>query len=735
MAARVAGEISFSTSVSASSYGGYLSRSLTSWWVLCAVLMGAGSPVRGQAPGDRPLIVRGLSFEGNHAIDNYTLEVSIATTNSSFAARWGLVRWIGIGDKKYFNETEFRRDVLRVILLYRQSGYPQVHVDTIVRRSEDAASVRFLISEGPPVVVRSIDISGTGDIVPQRDLLRDIPLAVGDPFNRFLFDASADTIRAAFRDRGYPFAEVFRSFDVDEDSLVARVAFEMYPDGRAGVDTVLVEGTQRIPDEVVRRMIPLRSGDLFRQSALYEAQRDLYRLGIFNYVNVELADSQPGGPGDSTVALRVQVSEGALNRVRIGAGYGTVDCFRALMTWTTHNALGSGRAIDLTARASKIGAGDPFALGLERNLCQVLKPDTGTGRLGLNYNVTLSLRTPFVFSRRTSTTLSVFAERHSEVQAYVREVVGGNLSVTQQTPWDVPVTVSYHLSYGSTSAEAATFCSFLLVCNVQDTTLFTKPRIQSMISAGFVRNRTNSVVDPTRGMTLSGETRYASPAIGSDSLIEFIKGTAELASYHPLGRQATFAWRVRGGVIVSPRLLFLGQSVKYVPPAERFYAGGPNSVRGYPQNGLGPVVRVESSDTVRTGTETTITADTLIAPTGGNRLLIANAELRFPLPLLSGRVGAALFVDAGQAFGGEREFIVDVSDMRITPGVGLRLATPLGPMRLDVAYNPYGPQQSLMYQRVGQELRPLEGLHPADPSAPSGFFDRLRWHFAVGQPF
>lgn len=705
--------------------------------MLCAVLAGAGS-ARAQLPEARPLIVRGLSLEGNRAMDDYTLRISIATTVSSFAARVGLLRWIGIGEKNYFNETEFRRDVLRLNLLYKQSGYPRVHVDTIVSRSDDAVSVRFLIAEGPPVVVQTIDITGIGDIVPLRDLLHDIPLAVGDPFNRFRFEAAGDTIRSALQNRGYPFAEVFRSYEVNDERLVARVAFDVLPGRLAVVDTILVEGMRKISDDVVRRMLPLRPGDRFRQSGLYESQRDLYRLGIFNYVNLALADSLPSGPEDSTVAVRVQVAEGALSRVRVGAGYGTVDCFRALMTLTTQ-ALGGGRAIDVTARASKIGANDPFPLGLVRSFpCQALKPDTGTARLRLNYNVTLSLSEPYLFSRRTRGTLAVFAERHSEIQAFLREVVGGNLSVTQRTGWDIPVTLTYSLSRGSTEAEPATFCSFLLVCNLDDTRLFTQPLRQSTLAVTMRRERTNSIVDPTRGSTASIEIRYASPAIGSDSLIDFIKGTAEFTSYHPLGRRTTFAFRVRGGVIVRPGFVFLGQGVKFVPTAERFYGGGPNSVRGYPQNGLGPLVRVISDiDTVIRPGDTTLVLDTLMleSPTGGNQILLANAELRFPLPLFGGRLGGSLFADVGQVIERRQRELVGLRDMHVTPGVGIRIATPLGPMRLDVAYNGYGPQQGRLYRPRGQQLDEELAVYPPASAPPSKWWDRLQWHFAVGQPF
>ena len=79
-------------------------------------------------------VVRGLEFVGNRALDDLTLASAIATTNSSWWARNPVVRWIGLGEKRYFDELEFRRDVVRLMLLYRQSGYMNAVIDTVVRR-------------------------------------------------------------------------------------------------------------------------------------------------------------------------------------------------------------------------------------------------------------------------------------------------------------------------------------------------------------------------------------------------------------------------------------------------------------------------------------------------------------------------------------------------------------------------------------------------------------------------
>lgn len=686
------------------------------------------------------LVVRGLDFVGNHAIDTYTLEISIATTKSGWLLRFPLTGWLGLGGKRYLDETEFRRDVLRLTLLYRVSGYLQARVDTVVRRTRDAVWIKFLIAEGPAVRVRSIDITGSEGIVPRRDLLHDIPLGVGDPFNRIRLEWAADTIRAEVRDKGYPFAEVFRSYDVNEDSLMARVRFEVEPGARGRVDSVLVEGTREIAPSVVRRMIPVHPGDWFSQSALYRSQRDLYALGVFGYVNVTLADSAPEGPADSSVAVRVQVSEGKLRHLRMGAGYGTVDCFRALTSWSASNVFGGGRVFDLTARVSRLGAGNPFPLGLEKGLCNDLEADLGTPRFTMNYNVTASFQEPFFFSRLTRATLSLSAEQHTEIAAYLRRALSASVAFTRQTRWDVPVTLTYALSLDSTVAEPAIFCSFLNLCSEPDIAVFQRQRLESVVGLGLVRDRTNSVLDPTRGSRVLLEARYASRFLGSDSLIQFAKGTAEIAAYRPLGRHTTFAWRVRGGGIISPSLGFSGQSVQFIPPSERFYAGGANSVRGYGQNQLGPVVRVvdlDRGDTVRVSPDSSyFVPDTVTVASGGNSLVLLNAELRFPLPGFGGRLSGAAFVDVGQLF--ERgDALVDLSQTRVTPGVGVRIATPLGPMRLDVAFNGYRPEQGPLYLKQGSALTLLYDKFPQPEQFPDRAKRRngLQLHFSVGQAF
>src|SRR5713101_2016341 len=187
--------------------------------VIPCLLLAALAATTVLAAQEQERVVRGLSIVGNRALDDYTLESAIATTKSSWWARSQFVRWLGLGEKRYFNEVEFRRDVVRLILLYRQSGYMNAVVDTLVRRTPRDVYVTFRIHEGDPVRVARLDVKGVEGILDLKDLKSDMPLQVGDPFNRFLLQASADTIVARLRNDGYPYAEVLRNFDSEAGAL------------------------------------------------------------------------------------------------------------------------------------------------------------------------------------------------------------------------------------------------------------------------------------------------------------------------------------------------------------------------------------------------------------------------------------------------------------------------------------------------------------------------------------
>ncbi len=674
------------------------------------------------------LIVRGLSFKGNHAIDDYTLSISIATSQSSWGARIPVARSL-IGEKRYFDPLEFRRDVVRIQALYHLSGYLDARVDTVVRRGKDDVHIQFIITEGEPVRVTELSVKGAEGAMPTRDILATLPLQVGSAFNRFLLRTSGDTIRTLLENLGYPFVEVASEYQQDSTTGSVRVAFTVDPGHLARISAVAVIGANKVSSRVVRRAVGLRAGQPFSGKSLYDTQSSLYRTDLFTYVNVGLVDSVRTSPDDSLVAIQVQVNEGKLHVVRGGGGYGALDCFRGLAGWTGRNFFGGGRSLDVTGRLSKVGT-------QVTQFCMSGEHDPGRRRL--NYEATASLHEPFLLGRRTSGSLSLFAERHSEINAFTRIAQGGEIGVNQLLTPTMPLNFTYNLSVGQTIADPAIFCTFLNICQLEDT-IFSTRRRESTVGVGLAWNRANSVLDASRGTALSLQVRYASPLTGSDEQRQFTRGTIEFAAYHPIGERGVFAWRVRLGAVLAGQQSVAGGSQRFVPPDERLYLGGPNTVRGFGQNELGPLVRVITGfDSLKTsdGKRDSLLADgsraldtlSRASPTGGDRLVLANVELRLSI---WGRLQGAAFVDVGEIYGGQPRAPDEA--LHVTPGIGLRFGTPLGPIRVDVGYNPRSPTPGPLYQPVPGELRLVQPDY--QPPPPRNLGERLQFHFSVGQAF
>lgn len=680
-------------------------------------------------------MVRQLAFVGNHAIDDYTLSTVIATSNSSWFATSWLVRWLGLGAKRYFDDLEFRRDVVRLIIYYRQSGYMQAVVDTSLRRTPRDVYITIRIFEGQPVRVRRLDLDGIAGIVDDRSLRRALPLKVGDPFNRFLMQASADTMAAWLRNRGFPYSQVLRNFDAEAGELAADVRLEAVPGPYMRIGNVVVEGLQRVDTSTVLHTLSVHPGEQYREDLLYRSQRDLYGAGMFRAATVALRDTLPPTNGDSTVDVIVRLAEGSRQRVGIGAGYGTLDCFRAQAGWSAYGFLGDARVLDLSARLSKIGVGAPLNMGFKKTLCfPGLHADSTTSDT-VNYNVALTLLQPAFLSPSHTASAGVFAERRSEVNTYTRIQVGANVGVTFNARRRVPLGLAYVLSRGRTEATDANFCSVFNVCDDSTLRYLRNPHRFASLTLTAGLHTEDFLLDPSRGGHVGITLLHSSRLLGSDTLYEFNRGELEVARYLSFGRRGVFSWRIRAGALVPTRVTAAGQRVQFVPPEQRFYAGGPNSVRGYGANQLGPLVYVitDTTDFTVAGGDTVYNRVTT-APIGGNSLFLANAELRVPAPVFPDRLRIAAFVDVGQVYLQQNDLFT-FRALRVTPGVGVRVTTPLGPIRVDVAYNGYD-RESGKLKLLDESAQTLTDYRPAyQPKRSGSLLKRLTLQFAIGQVF
>jgi outer membrane protein assembly complex protein YaeT len=687
------------------------------------------------AAQEQDLIIRSLDFTGNRSLSDLALRAAIVNTGSSFFASEPLVRWLGLGEKRRFNEREFRADTHRIRLLYQMSGFLEASVDTAVRRVAGDVYITFAINEGEPVQVRRLAITGLDSVSRRDEVTRDLPLRVGRPFNRYLLVATADTLQDRLRDRGYPTATVFAGpRQVDPKARVADLELIVDPGLPAVVGSISITGTREVDSAFVRALLTTRRGRPYRQSDLYRSQLNLYQSGLFRYATV-LIDTLSFTIGDPEVPLVVRVEEGGLHRARAGVGFGTNDCFRASAGWTARNVGGRGQAFDVFGQLSKIGVGQaaPFGWGAERSwVCGSLAEDS-VGSRELNFALTTSFRRPAFLSPSNAVTVALFGERRSEFKVYQREDVGASVTFVRESPRRIPIAVTYRLSYGATQADAVSFCSVFNACQESDVARLRERRLLATLTATASHRRVNNLLEPTRGAVYSVEATHSSRLVGSSRLAEFTRVVAAGSWYTSLGREVVLAGQLRGGLVFSPRLE-LGQSAgNFVPPEQRFYAGGSSDVRGYDRNELGPVVYVVPSEFVDPETDLpTDHGQVRVAPTGGNTLVVGNLELRLPSPVFADRLRWAVFTDAGGVWERGRS-VASEAAIRFTPGFGVRVATPLGPARLDVAYNGYELPRGALYS-VDPEIRDLV-LIRSDYRRPASGLSRLNFQLSVGHAF
>jgi outer membrane protein insertion porin family len=378
---------------------------------------------------------------------------------------------------------------------------------------------------------------------------------------------------------------------------------------------------------------------------------------------------------------------------RVGAGYATLDCFRTSGALTARY-LSFGR-VDFTGRVSKIGIGEP--LDWSRALCQGARNDPYSDRLNYYAGVTLS-QGAIPGLRALFTTFTVFSERRSEYKAYLRSVpIGMVASYDFDALRPLLANAAYDLTYGRTTAEPALFCAVFLVCRPEDQQALQRLLRQAALSLTLTRRRVDNEIEPRRGLVARASVRSAHRWLGSDTSLQFNRLQGELAWYTPHGRNSLAA-RVQLGTVLGRTFSLRGEDVpSFIPPAERLFAGGPNTVRGYRQNLLGPLVYVaeEIRDTVIDG-QLYYMADTLRRvqerPTGGNSLVVGNLEYRMRSPVAPNYLQLVVFGDVGQVWNrGEevdgRRVNLDFDNFRFTPGGGFRVATPIGAIRVDVGYN------------------------------------------------
>jgi outer membrane protein assembly factor BamA len=654
--------------------------------------------------GHRPLSaqvglqeVTRLRFEGNRQFPDKVLANAIVTRQTECRSPILLpFCWAGTDfslDSSYLNERELRRDAARVRVFYYQRGYREAVVDTVLdRSSSDEARVIFRIQEGEPVRVTLVRFAGVEELS-DPSVVENLPLRSGDPLSLIALDAARDSMEARLRNRGFYHVEVLLNYFIPRETpLEAEVTFDLYPGPLTRFGPLKVDGNVTVEETVIRRMLPFREGDLYSQDLLFAGQRNLYNLDIFRFATVA---AEAANPTDSVLPLTVQVSEGDVHRVRAGAGVNTAEYASAEARWASRNFYGGARRLQISGRVSNLLNGPLDGVGLFEDA-----EDPEFRRL--NWLLSADFTQPWLFSPRNSIQASLFWERQSWPDVFVRQTTGLTVGVTRTLAVSTALTVSFRPQVSTVTAAGAFFCSNYLICTQEDINILEGGHNLNPVGLSLSRDRRNQALSPTRGYSALVDLEHAASWSGSEFL--YTRVLADATWYTQSRSGWVLATRLRGGW-VNPEG-FLGRTTEevhgdIVHPEKRLYAGGSSSVRGFAQYGLGPrVLKVRDvRDLLFPLASQACTPEELMdrsceaaglkeedafdpRPTGGTSLLEGSLEVRFPL---RGQMWeGATFLDFGQVWGEPGK--VDLSSLELTPGLGVRYFSPIGPIRVDLAY-------------------------------------------------
>ena len=738
-----------------------------SFTLVLLILPVAQEPLFAQTPS---VEVLSIEFLGNETFPEDSLARTIVNreTRCRSFSMFGLFCPFGV-QREVLNERELAGDVLRLTNFYNIRGFRGARIDMLIERSsEEVAELSFQIDEGTPVRIASLTVEGAG-LFEDFDPTAELPVQVGGLLNAIDLAATRDSLIQRFRNRGYPRADVSRSWRLPASSPdQADVTFEVEAGPHAVFGPITLVGNEELDADVIRQLLPFEEGQEYSEVRILEAQRNLFSIEMIQRASITEAVDPAGVVPDSVVPLQVRITEAEVHLMHAGVGWSTSDCVNGEGRWTSRNFQGGARRLQLLARLSNLAADQ-----LRRGFCAQSAVDEFGGT---NWLVSAEFSQPLA-SQNVALRSSLFFERQSLQDVFVRQAVGVDLSVSQALGPNTSFTLAYRPQLTKLEAAEVFFCTSFLVCTPEDVSSLQKPNWLAPLSVSMVRASTNNILNPTRGYQVVLNFEHSSAVTASD--FQYNRAFGEVTAYFETLPGQVLAARVRGGWVGAGAFTPLLGGADVVHPQKRFFSGGANSVRGFAQNQLGPrVLTVDPAQLLipDSGTELapctpaevmslTCDGNSVDArafgtprPTGGSMVLEGGIEYRFAL---GRRWETAVFADFGRIWT-EQESRGE-SRLEISPGVGVRYLSPIGPIRVDLGYRFRGGEN---LQLVTSQIRPfgegdderdrisrrVEGgrevidyvpseelalLGPLVAFGPSGGFSlrRLQLHLSIGQAF
>ena len=645
-----------------------------------------------------------IDFSGNRYFSSDLLRGRLTISPSSLFVR------------PRFSRRLLDSDVLSMRTLYAANDFLAAKVegkilDNYGGRNGDLV-IQFDIEEGKQTLVSSLEIEGI-EALSEEEIRSVVGSLPGQPFSDISVASDRDNILALYFNDGFPNATFSWSAEPDPSSAPRadankdapaeakaqddpkdegglpieraepmKLVYKIVEGQQIRVRRVLLTGYNHTRPSVIQRQVKVQAGEPLREGDVVETQQKLYNLGVFNRVTVQPQNANGTNPEKDVVVL---VEEAKRYTIAYGGGF-EVQRLASTTDPTGGEIQGAPRGIFEISKENITGRADSLSLKLRGSTIQ--------GRVLLAYSAPNTLN-----FTNLSTQATAYLEKTQDINTFSQTRYEGNLQLTDRLTSRSSLLFRYAFRKVTLSN---------LNIPPQEVPLWNQPTLVSEFSATWFRDTRDNPADATKGSFNTADLSIAGTAIGSSA--NFVRLFLQNSTYRPITRNWSFARSIRIGILepyastVSLTFPAPTQSPlpELIPLPERLYAGGGTSLRGFALNQAGP-------------------RDSLSGfPVGGQALVILNQELRFPLrvPYAGTKIGGAIFYDGGNVYSRidrvtlrwappKPVFVTaypgqppgrfnptrciynctnELNYFSHTIGFGLRYATPVGPIRIDLGY-------------------------------------------------
>ena len=544
--------------------------------------------------------IKSIFFSGNKNFSAGELRDQIETKAET---------WISFLDESgIYKKDILKLDVFRLEGYYQDNGYlrarvqePKINID----KKKKEINISISIEEGSKYRAGKIT-SQSDDTVSENDILKALQMKTGDVYSLSKVRAGVISIGDIYSERGYAYADVNPITKINENSRTVDVSIEVDRGRKVYVGEITVIGNTRTLDNVIRREFRLKEGELFDSVKLKRSKQRINNLQFFEDVKI---DTRRGKESD-LVDITTTVTERQTGSVSIGAGFSSSENLMFNGGISQNNFMGTGRRL-------------------------VFSTNLSSRRTDFN----LSFTDPRVFDSTISLGIDAF-NRKTNYYSYKAKKTGAGFRLGKSLSEHDWAGINYN--FADTEITDVVLASSYLK---------NETRITSRVSPSFIRDTRDN---------------FLNPSSGSRHVVRFDLAGLGGTKFHRMSYETSHYWPIVGklvGMLHGSVSWADGYGDDDLPSFEKYYMGGPKSLRGYTIKNIGP-------------------KDGSGNPLGGNQSLLLNAELQYPF---TKGLRGFLFYDRGNLYGEGEDISTtsttwDLANMRDSIGGGFRFLSPMGPM-------------------------------------------------------